>query len=340
MNAPLEVGAALAKGLFTRRPPHTLPWRWDASMAMVGLGHLMDASPSLREEHIGALEDYQSAHLRARSIALSDQCLGAQTSVRLLGWTESTEANFAAARVVRYLRTAPENDHGVLEHLGRHAWVRHLMRPGVWVDSMMMYVLTAAQLGQARGEPWLTRMAVRHGAAFCRHLQSPGGLFRHARLMPDRRVPVHWLRGNGWAAVCLAEMLAFTDAPELRLAFERQAAVLLEQQSESGLWPTIVDAPTSPLETSGTALVAYALALGARRGLLPPGARQAAWRAWGGLCSRLGPSRFGLTISGISVPSIPAPAAIYRWTPHVSGLAYGVGAMMMLAAELGRDVSS
>lgn len=299
----------------------------------------MDASPSLREEHLGALEDYQSAHLRARAIALSDQCLGAQTSVRLLGWTESTEARFAAARVVRYLRTAPENEQGVLEHLGRQAWVRHFVRPGVWVDSMMMYVLTAAQLGQARREPWLTRMAVRHGGAFCRHLQSPCGLFRHARLMPDRRAPVHWLRGNGWAAVCLAELSALTDAPELRSAFERQASILLERQSDSGLWPTIVDSPSSPLETSGTALVAYALALGARRGLLPESVRRAAWRAWEGLCSRLRPSRSGLTISGISVPSIPAPAAVYRWTPHVSGLSYGVGAVMMLAAELGRDVN-
>ncbi len=340
MNAPLAVGEALAQSLLRRRPPHTLPWRWDASMAMVGLGHLMEASPSLRDRHLGALEDYQSRHLATRSISLSDQCLGAQTSVRLLGWTESTEARFAASRVVRYLRTAPENEHGVLEHLGRHAWVRHFVRPGVWVDSMMMYVATAAQLGHASREPWLTRMSVRHAEAFCLHLQGSSGLFRHAKLSPDHRAPVHWLRGNGWAAVCLAELLALTDAPRLRVAFERQAGALLEAQSESGLWPTVVDAPTSPSETSGTALVAYALALGARRGWLPPQARHSAWRAWRGLCSRLVPSRFGVTISGISAPVIPAPAAVYRWTPQLSGLSYGVGAMMMLAAELGREVSA
>ncbi|MGH1344310.1 MAG: glycoside hydrolase family 88 protein [Nannocystales bacterium] len=296
-------------------------------------------SPSLRERHLGALEDYQSRHLAVPSISLSDQCLGAQTSVRLLGWTESTEARFASDRVVRYLRTAPENEHGVLEHLGRHAWVRHFVRPGVWVDSMMMYVATAAQLGAASQEPWLTRMAVRHAEAFCRHLQSAHGLFRHAKLSPDRRVPVHWLRGNGWAAVCLAELLALAPAPHLRAAFELQAAALLERQAESGLWPTVVDMPSCPVETSGTALVAYALALGARRGWLPSQARQAAWKAWEGLCSRLVQSRAGLTLAGISAPIIPGPALAYRWSPRMRGLSYGVGAMMMLAAELGRDVS-
>lgn len=340
MNAPLGVGGALADGLLARRPSHKLPWRWDASMAMVGLGHLMEVSPPLRERHLGALEAYQSRHLEARAITLSDQCLGAQTSVRLLSWAESTEARFAAARVVRYLRTAPENDAGVLEHLGRHAWVRHFVRPGVWVDSMMMYVVTAAQLGHASDEPWLTRMAVRHAEAFCLHLQSSGGLFRHAKLVPDRRAPVRWLRGNGWAAVCLAELLTLTEAPHLRVAFERQASALLARQSESGLWPTIVDASRSPLETSGTALVGYALALGARHGWLPSEAREAAWRAWRGLCSKLVPTRQGLTVSGISAPIIPASAAAYRWAPRMSGLSYGVGAMMMLAAELGRDISS
>ncbi|MBV1856849.1 MAG: glycoside hydrolase family 88 protein [Nannocystaceae bacterium] len=335
---PLAIGSALAESLLRRRPPHTLPWRWDASMAMVGLGHLMDASPSLRDRHLGALEEYQSRHLTAPSISLSDQCLGAQTSVRLLSWTECTEARFASARVTRYLRSAPENSHGVLEHLGRHAWVRHLVRPGVWVDSMMMYVVTAAQLGALTQQPWLTRMAARHAEAFCAHLQSRCGLFRHARLSPDRRAPVHWLRGNGWAAVCLVELLDV--APGLRAAFERQANVLLDRQCKSGLWPTIVDTPTSPSETSGTALVAYALALGARRGWLASGAREAAWRAWKGLCSRLVSSRFGTTLSGISTPIIPAPAVAYRWAPRLSGLNYGVGAMMMLAAELARDVSS
>lgn len=301
-------------------------------MAVVGLGHLMVASPAARSRHLGDLHDYQATHLRAPRIALADHCLGAQSSLQLLRWGEDTEARFAVQRVVDYLRSAPENDLGVLDHLGRHAWYRRLLRPGAWVDSMMMYVVTAAQLGEALGQSWLERMAVRHAERFCELLQSSGGLFRHAKLVPDQRAPVHWLRGNGWAAVCLAELAGRSIA--LAASLRRQAAALVEAQAANGLWPTIVDGATAPHETSGTALVAYALAKGARLGLLGSDARRAAEAAWHGLCGALVWRRDRVTLGDISVPSIPAPALVYRCTPRLAGLAYGVGAFCMLAAEL------
>ena len=146
-RSPLPTAEAVARQFLARRPAHRLPWRWDASMALVGLGHLMAVSPSARTRHLGDLQDYQTTHLRTRSIALADHCLGAQSSLFLLRWRDDAEARFATQRVVDYLRTAPENDLGVLDHLGRHAWYRRLLRPGAWVDSMMMYVVTAAKVG-------------------------------------------------------------------------------------------------------------------------------------------------------------------------------------------------
>lgn len=337
MSAPLPIASRVAEAFFARRPTHSLPWRWDAGVAVVGLTHLMEVSAPVRTRYLEDLQGYQSTHLQARAIALSDHCVGAQSSVRLLGWQDDTEARFVVERVAGYLRTAPENDMGVLEHLGRRAWYRHLLRPGAWVDSMMMYVLTAAQLGNALRQPWLKSLATRHAEAFCAQLQGPSGLFRHAKLMPDRREPVHWLRGNGWASTCLVDLAPASS--RLATAFERHAHALLEHQAANGLWPTVLDAPTSQHETSGSALVAYALARGARTGLLPAEARRAAWRAWRGLCAALVAGRHGLTLGGISAPSIPGPAVVYRWTPRLSGLAYGVGALLMLAAELGRDVT-
>lgn len=306
-------------------------------MAFVGLGHLMAVSPATRARHMDDLLDYQATHLRAPSIALADHCLGAQSSLYLLRWCDDPEARFAAQRVVDYLRTAPENDLGVLDHLGRHAWYRRLLRPGAWVDSMMMYVVTAAKLGAALELSWLERMAVRHAERFCEHLQTPTGLFRHAKLVPDRRAPVHWLRGNGWAAVCLVELAGRSST--LDAALRRQAATLMDAQASNGLWSTIVDAPTTAHETSGTALAAYALAKAARLGVLEPKARTAAEAAWAGLCGALVPRKRGMTLGGISAPSIPGPAAVYRHTPRLAGLAYGVGAFCMLAAELSRGVT-
>lgn len=333
--APLPTARALAKAFVSRRPPHRLPWRWDASMAMLGLAHLMDVCPQARSTHLEDLESYQSAHIRTPRITLSDHCLGAQSSVKLMQWRPSTEASFAMARVAQYLRCAPENDGGVLDHLGRRAWFRHLAPEGAWVDSMMMYVLTAARLSQSLGEPWLCVMGLRHAEAFCAQLQGPEGLFRHTA-----GAEVHWLRGNGWAAASLVELLEISDAAPLRRAYLRQARALLELQGEDGLWSSVVDDDACPRETSGSAMVAYALARGARLGVLPREARDAAWRTWSGLVPRLHSVRAGLSIRGISLPVIPGPRFLYRWTPMVSGLSYGVGAVLTLAAELGRPVTS
>ena len=336
-RSPLPRAEAVARQFLARRPAHRLPWRWDASMALVGLGHLMAVSPSARTRHLGDLQDYQTTHLRTRSIALADHCLGAQSSLFLLRWRDDAEARFATQRVVDYLRTAPENDLGVLDHLGRHAWYRRLLRPGAWVDSMMMYVVTAAKVGAALELSWLEQMAVRHAERFCEHLQTSTGLFRHAKLMPDQRAPVHWLRGNGWAAVCLVELAGRSRV--LDSALQRQAEALLDAQASNGLWPTIVDAPTSAHETSGSALVAYALAKAVRKGVLGSKAERAADAAWAGLCGELVSRNRSLTLGGISAPSVPGPRAMYRFTPRFAGLAYGVGAFCMLAAELSRHAT-
>ncbi len=333
--APLPAARALAKAFVSRRPPHRLPWRWDASMAMLGLAHLMDVCPEARDAHLEDLEVYQGAHIRTPRITLSDHCLGAQTSAKLLQWRSSTEASFAMTRVAQYLRCAPENDEGVLDHLGRRAWYRHFAPEGAWVDSMMMYVLTAGRLGESLGEPWLGAMAVRHAEAFCGRLQGPTGLFCHTA-----GGSVHWLRGNGWAAASLVELLEISDTARLRKAYVRQARQLLTLQGEHGLWSSVVDDASCPQETSGSAMVAYALARGARLGLLPPEARDAAWRTWRGLAPRLHAARNGLSVRGISLPVIPGPRFLYRWTPLVSGLSYGVGAVLTLAAELARSVTS
>ena len=334
MIAPAEVGKALAHEFFSRRPSHGLPWRWDAGVAMLGLARLMRVDEDTRREHLVTLHDYQRAHLRTRSIALPDHCLSAQPSVMLLDWEPNTEARFAIDRVAAYLLDAPENALGVLDHLGRRVWYRHLLRPGAWVDSMMMYVLTAARLGRFLRLPALEVLARRHALRFCEHLQSEVGLFRHAKLLPDRRTPVHWLRGNGWAAYSLVQLHAQRPTDGIRRALQRQAACLARLQRSDGLWSTVIDDARSPPEASGSALVACALAQGARQGVLGDWAARAAVAAWQGLCALLSPTRDGMTLGGISGPSIPASACVYKWTPRLTGLSYGIGAMMMLAAEL------
>jgi unsaturated rhamnogalacturonyl hydrolase len=87
---------------------------------------------------------------------------------------------------------------------------------------------------------------------------------------------IFWSRGNGWVCAGLAaivDALPATDQRHDRYVglFHRMAARLAVLQSKSGYWPVSLLAGASyrSPETSGTALIAAAMAWGVSRGYLP-----------------------------------------------------------------------
>jgi hypothetical protein len=102
---------------------------------------------------------------------------------------------------------------------------------------------------------------------------------------------VFWSRGNGWVLAAMARTLMASSATdparaEYEAMLRRMAARLVTLQGSDGMWRSSLLSPSlhpAP-ETSGTALITYALAYGIRSGLLdratylPP-----VLRAWEGL---------------------------------------------------------
>ena len=75
---------------------------------------------------------------------------------------------------------------------------------------------------------------------------------------------IFWARGNSWAAYTMARALELIEVQHpsfmiIQGSLRDQLSSLVRLQSESGLWHTIVDDPTSYLETSGSAGIAAAL---------------------------------------------------------------------------------
>lgn len=90
--------------------------------------------------------------------------------------------------------------------------------------------------------------------------------------------PNFWLRALGWFACALVETAAVMDESQyyeyryLQTLLQNLAESLLPWQDESGMFYQVVDHPKTEgnyLETSGTALIAYALLKGARLGYIP-----------------------------------------------------------------------
>jgi len=151
----------------------------------------------------------------------------------------------------------------------------------LWIDDMFMITALQAVAWLATGERAYIDRASREMVLYLDEIQRPNGLFYHA---PS--VPVFWGRGDGWMAVGMTEMLRLMprDDPNrarIAAAYAKMMATLLRYQGADGMWHQVIDDPHSYVETSSSAMFAYAFITGVKNGWLDRklyGA--AARRAW------------------------------------------------------------
>jgi len=157
-----------------------------------------------------------------------------------------------------------------------------------WVDDMWMITALQAQAFRATNDAVYLDRAARTMAAYLDRLQQPNGLFFHTA-----RSPEFWGRGNGWFAAGMAELLRASPANHPQRArimdgYQKMMAGLLRYQTAAGLWRQLIDHPEAWLETSSSAMFAYAMITGVKLGWLPADPYGAAARsAWLGLTSYL-----------------------------------------------------
>lgn len=104
-----------------------------------------------------------------------------------------------------------------------------------------------------------------------------------------------WLRALGWYAMALLDTLDKVDRTEtqfvnlLKEAFVGLMDAMLKYQDESGMWYQVVNLggmDRNYLETSGSAIMAYALLKGVRLGFLPESYVEYGKKAFEGICSK------------------------------------------------------
>ncbi|MFD2615440.1 glycoside hydrolase family 88 protein [Paenibacillus gansuensis] len=111
----------------------------------------------------------------------------------------------------------------------------------------------------------------------------------------------NWSRAYAWYLLGLArtlrELQEFSSLPDadynriaaLKSELARAAGVIMTYQSPAGLWPVYVDEPETGIETSGSAAIAAALAIGVQLGVLDDQAGLAALRTRNALTDYLTP---------------------------------------------------
>lgn len=186
-----------------------------------------------------------------------------------------------------------------------------------------------ALLATALGQPELTTLAleqlrVRRDRLFV------GDDFYLRVMSNGKRTFRNWCRGVAWYLLGLTRTLGvLPPPPDLVAELARAAVWIARWQLPSGLWATFVDEPKVFPDTSGSAGIAAALALGVRYGLLPATYRTHAERALEALVGYLTPDGF---LTGVSQVN-KAGEALQRGTYRVMSQ-MGMGLLAQLVAAL------
>jgi len=241
-------------------------------------------------------------------------------------------------------------------------------RPGrveLWDDTV--YMLDMALLGtyKATGNRAYLDRFVEEMTAHANHLEdSVTGMWYHGwsesyfpsdddcsqygwNTNPLRRNDEFWGRGNGWVAMSYADLLEVLspDSPAysiMSVKFKRMAGTLLKYQDrESGLWYQLPLHPKDKgnfLESSCSVMFAFALAKGARLGILSEKSEIAAQKAYDGIIKRniSNPGTSEMEITGICAGTCIGDRDYYYNRDIISNESYAIGAFIMLGNELKR----
>ena len=152
-----------------------------------------------------------------------------------------------------------------------------------WSDDIFLGTVAASVAGDADGLAAAVRLVDRYAGL----LQQSTGLWHHA---PD--APTAWGRGNGFAALGLAELLTalpneHPGRPSVLEIYQQHMSGLRSFQGPDGLWRQVVDMEGSYREASVTALTVTAMARGVRLGWLDKSYVPAIERGWRGILSHV-----------------------------------------------------
>jgi unsaturated rhamnogalacturonyl hydrolase len=216
----------------------------------------------------------------------------------------------------------------------------------LWLDDLYMSVPALAQMGKLTGERRYTDDAVKQVLQFSRRMFNRDlGLFMHGWVQGMEVHPeFRWARANGWAVMTLVELLDVLpeDHPDRAAVLDLLRAHvrgLAVRQSGSGFWHQLLDRDDSYLETSATAIYAYAMARAIDRGWIDPLAYgPAAVLAWNAVTTKVNAQgQVEGTCVGTGMGFEPA---FYYHRPTSPFAAHGYGPVLLAGAEMVRLVKA
>ncbi len=300
---PAEARTALREGpgsirwagsLLERTPPETLAWHYENALLLLAADRAgrVHGSPELRDAARRFVDARVDAAGRIEGYREDEYNLDQINPGRLLllhPESGTPRLRSAAALLQRQLDAQPRCACGGY-------WHKKIYPDQMWLDGLYMAQPFAAAWGRRFGRPELFDEAVsQFRLVWDRTRDGRTGLLYHAWDESRRQLwsrpdtgcsPNFWGRAIGWYAMALADTLDYLPRGHEGRGFLTgifrglAAAVIRFQDPDSGLWHQVVDQGSRAgnyLETSASAMFAYAFAKAVRKGILAgPEARMAA----------------------------------------------------------------
>lgn len=167
----------------------------------------------------------------------------------------------------------------------------------MWDDTLMMTVVPLAKIGLLFNRPHYVEEAKKQMLLHVKYLaDAKTGLWYHGYTFDGDHnfANAFWARGNSWITIVIPEFIELLDLPQgdflrefLIETLDRQVSALIDLQDKSGLFHTLLDDPSSYLESSATAGIAYGILKGIRKRYLLPKYQPAAIKAIKGVIGQI-----------------------------------------------------
>jgi len=213
-------------------------------------------------------------------------------------------------------------------------------RNTLWLDDLFMSVPALAQMGKLTGKQEYYDDAVKQVLQISeRMFNCEKGLYMHGWVQHMEVHPqFHWARANGWAVMTLVELLEVLPEshPGYQVVLKQLQAHLkglAAYQDGTGFWHQLIDRNDTYLETSATAIYAYAIARAINRGYIDQYAyAPVAVLAWNAVSARVNArGQVEGTCVGTGMGFDPA---FYYYRPVNPYAAHGYGPVLLAGAEM------
>lgn len=210
----------------------------------------------------------------------------------------------------------------------------------IWLDDLYMSVPALSAMGKLTGDISYFDDAVRQVRQFShRMFNREKGLYMHGWVESmDQHPEFRWGRANGWAILTMVDLLDVLPEnhkgrPFIIQQLKAHAKGLASYQSGEGFWHQLLDRNDSYMETSATAIYAYAFAHAVNKGWLNAKAfGPAAVLAWNAVATKVNAKgQVEGTCVGTGMAFDPA---FYYYRPINVFAAHSYGPVILAGAEI------